>query len=212
MTVLMLLERVLVPTLVIFLLLASIASVMLGWALVFRTARALAIVHSLNRWVSTRRVLRPVEIPRHVGGELTPGRRKLLAVFLLAGGLFAVFMLLFRVTIPHVALVLGVNLQRWFIVGVVLQTMKWFLVVGSALAVVVGVLILFFPSALAAFEARMNRWYSTRHLLPREGERMKYPLEMLVETYPQVAGWTIAAASGLVAAMMAVLVFAKLVG
>src|SRR4051812_37984537 len=182
MTVLTLLERVVVPTLVIFLLLGSIASAMLGWALVFRTASALAIVRRLNRWVSTRRALHPVEIPRHVGGELTPGRRKLLAAFLLLGGLFALYALLFRITIPRAALVLGVDVQRWFIIGVVLQTMKWFLVVGSVLAVFVGVLVLFFPSTLTAFEARMNRWYSTRHLMPREGESMKYPIDMLVET------------------------------
>src|SRR5258706_892200 len=209
---LMVLERVVVPPLVTFLLVASVATPALGWALVFRAPRALAIMRSLTRWVSTRRALRPIEIPRSVGGELTSGRRKLLAAFLLLGGLFALYMLVFRITIPRAALVLGVNVQRWFIIGVVLQTMKWFLIVGSLLAVFVGVLVLFFPTTLAAFEARMNRWYSTRHLLPREGENMKYPLDMLVEAYPNAAGWTIAAASALVAMMMAGLVFARLLG
>ena len=41
---------------------------------------------------------------------------------------------------------------------------------------------------------------------------MKYPLDMLVEAYPQAAGWAITAASALVAAMMAVIVFARLAG
>jgi hypothetical protein len=105
--------------------------------------------------------------------------------------------------------VLGVNLRRWFITGVVLQTVKWVLIVGSALAVVVAVLILFFPGRLTALEAGLNRWYSTRHVLPPAGETMRFPLDAMVESRPRAAGWIIAAASLLVAAAMAVLLAAR---
>ena len=56
--VLGLLERVIVPALVIFLLVGSVASALFGLALVFRTEKALAFMRSMNRWVSTRRALR----------------------------------------------------------------------------------------------------------------------------------------------------------
>ena len=161
MSLLALLERVIVPTLVIFLLLGSAASTVLGLALVFRTTQALAFMRSMNRWVSTRRALKQAELPRTVGVATRRGRIAL-ALFLLCGGVFALWFLLLRLEIPRAALVLGVNLKRWFITGVALQTMKWFLVAGSVLALAVGVLILFFPGRLAAIEARMNRWYSTR--------------------------------------------------
>ena len=104
------------------------------------------------------------------------------------------------------------NLRRWLITGVALQTMKWFLVVGSVLAVVVAVLILFFPGRLAALEARLNKWYSTRNILPPAGESMRLPLEILVEASPHAAGWIIAAASLVVAAAMAVLLAARIAG
>lgn len=211
MTALTFLERVVVPTLVICLLTGGLASAALGLALVFRTAQALAFMRNMNRWVSTRRALRQAELPRSAGEPSRPGKT-LLGLFLLLGGVLAIYFLLFRVEIPRVALVLGVNLTRWFVIGVVLQTLKWFLAVGSLLAVAVGVLILFFPAQLGAFEARMNRWYSTRKLLPAEGETMKYPLEMLVEAYPRPAGWVIAAASLLVAAAMGVLLAARITG
>jgi hypothetical protein len=210
MTPLMLIERVLVPTLLIFLVIGSCASVLLGLALVFRTEKALAVVRSMNRWVSTRRALRQAELPRTVA-VTTRRSRVVLALFLLLGGLFALYVLLLRIEIPRAALILGVNLKRWFLTSIALQTVKWFLVAGSALAVVVAVLILFFPGRLAALEARLDKWYSTRHVLPPTGEAMRYPLEMMVEGSPRAAGWLIAGASLVVLAAMAILLAARIV-
>jgi hypothetical protein len=211
MTVLTLLERVLVPSLVLILLIGSVASITFGFALVFRTAQALSFMRGMNRWVSTRRALKELEVPRHVEEPRKAGKH-LLALFLVAGGGFALYFLLARVEIPHTAMVLGVDLKRWFLVGLALQTMKWFLVAGSVLAVAVGILMLFFPRALAAFEAGMNRWYSTRKLVPTGSESMKFPLELLVEASPRASGWIIAAASLVVAVAMGILVVARLAG
>lgn len=211
MTSLMLIERVIVPALLIFLAFGSCAGALLGLALVFRTGKALAFVRSMNRWVSTRRALRPAELPRNVTATTRRGR-VVLAVFLLLGGLFALYVLLLRIEIPRMALIVGVNLKRWFFTSIALQTLKWFLVLGSALALVVGFLILFFPGRLAALEARLDKWYSTRHVLPPTGEAMRYPLEMMVEGAPRAAGWVIAGASLLVFAAMAILLAARIAG
>lgn len=211
MTTLTLIDRIVVPTLVIFLLLASTASTLLGLALMFRSVKAIAFMRSMNHWVSTRRALRPAELPRSFAVESRRGK-VLLALFLLFGGLFALYVLLVRIEIPHAAAVLGVNLRRWFLIGVALQTMKWFLVLGSALALVVAVLTLLFPSRLAALEARLNRWYSTRNVLPPAGESMRYPLDMLVEGAPRSSGCVIAVASLAVAASMTVLLAARITG
>jgi hypothetical protein len=209
MTVLNFLERVVVPALVIFLLLGGLASAAFGFALIFRTEKAIAFTRSMNRWVSTRRALRQAELPRTISVE-SRGGKVALALFLLLGGTFALWFLLLRLEIPRVALVVGVNLKRWFITGVALQTMKWFLVVGSVLALVVGVLILAFPTRLAVLEAKLNKWYSTRNVLPPTGESMRYPLDMLVEGAPRPAGWIIVVASLIVVAAMAVLLAARI--
>src|SRR5262249_42457214 len=103
-----------------------------------------------------------------------------------------------------------VNLRRWFITGLALQAVKWFLVVGTVLAVVVAVLILFFPGRMTALETRLNRWYSTRNILPPAGEAMRFPLDAPVQGSPRAAGWLIAAASLLVAAAMALLIAVRL--
>ena len=209
MTVLTFLERVVVPALVIFLLVGSLASVALGCALVLRTVPAIVFMRRMNRWVSTRRALKEAEVPRQLGSSAVT-RKPWFALLLLVGAVGVLYFLLFRTEIPHAAAVLGIDLKRWFIAGVVLQTLRWFLVAGSALALVVAVLLLGFPRTMVAFEERMNRWYSTRRILPAGGEDMRYPLEMLVEAYPRAAGWAIAIASLLVAAAMLVLLAAKL--
>lgn len=206
-----LIERVVVPSLLIFVLLGGAASVVLGLALAFRPQKALAFVRSMNRWVSTRRALKQAELPRTAGVESRRGKVAL-ALFLLLGGLFAFYALLLRIEIPRVAIVLGVNLRRWFITGVALQTMRWFLIVGSAFAIAVAVLMLFFPGRLAAMEATLNKWYSTRNLLPPTGETMRFPLDTMVESSPRAAGWIIAAASLPVATAMAVLLAARIAG
>jgi hypothetical protein len=201
-------ERVIIPALVIFLLIGGIASALFGLALVFRTENTLAFMRTMNRWVSTRRGLREAEMPRTMAVKSRRGK-VLLALFLLFGGVFALYVLVLRLEIPRVAVVIGVNLQKWFVLGVLLQTMKWFLAAGSALAVVVAVLMLFFPTRLAALEERLNRWYSTRHILPSTGEAMRYPLDMIVEGAPRAAGWVIAVAALVVAAAMAMLIAAR---
>lgn len=204
-----LIERVIVPTLLIFFLLGGAASMLFGLALVFRPAKALAFMRSMNRWVSTRRALKHAELPRTAGVESRRGRL-VLALFLLLGGVFALYVLLLRLEIPRIAVVFGVDLRRWFIAGVALQTMRWFLIAGSVLAIAVAVLMLFFPDRLAALEARLNKWYSTRNLLPSAGETMRFPLDMMVEASPRAAGWIIALASLIVAAAMAALLTARI--
>src|SRR5882672_10600535 len=108
MSVLTLLERVLVPSLVLILLIGSLASITFGCALVFRTAQALSFMRGMNRWVSTRRALKALEVPRHVEEPRKAGRLWF-GLFLIAGAGFALYVLLARIEIPRVAVVLGVN-------------------------------------------------------------------------------------------------------
>jgi hypothetical protein len=201
-------ERVIVPSVVIFVLVGGVAGAVLGFALVWRSDRALAFVTRMNRWVSTRRALDVLEAPHEMRSP-SPRLRRWLGAFLVFGGAFAAVLLLMRLNFDRAAYVPGVDLRRWLVSGVSLQAMKWVFVVGCAFSLAVGVLMLFFPARLAAFEARMNRWYSSSRLLAAD-EAMHMPLEPRVEAHPRAAGWLIAFASLVVAAAMVVLIVAKL--
>jgi hypothetical protein len=200
MTGLQFIERVLIPAFVLFMLLGSVGGALLGLALALRSASALQFMTRMNRWVSTRRALRPVEIPR--GMEPTTGRKPWLGVFLLAGGALAFYLLLARLQIPPSG---GTDIKRWLVTGLALQATKWFLVAGAALSLAVGSMLLFFPRAYIAFEAKMNAWYSTRRLLPADSDAMRQPLDSMVVAHPRQAGWLIFVASLVVAVAMAAL-------
>jgi hypothetical protein len=180
---------------------------LLGAALVFRSPAALRFISRMNRWVSTRRALKPFEIPHSVEAPAGTRHKPWLGVFLVIGGALAFYFLLTRLNFAQTqtAYVPGVDLRRWFLSGLALNAMKWFLVVGSLFALAVGALMLLSPQKLAAFEARMNHWYSTRRLIRAGGDSMRMPLEALVQAYPQTSGWLIAASSLVVALAMATL-------
>lgn len=201
-------ERVMIPTLVIFLLLGGLSGALLGAALVWRSEPALRFVGRMNRWVSTQQALRALETPLALQGP-SARLRRWLGAFLVLGGAFSVTFLLARVNVDRGSFVPGVDLERWYVSGVILQSMKWLLVVGGAFAFVIGLLMVFFPQRLGAFEERMNRWYASRRLASAE-EKMHTPLEPRVRSHPRAAGSIIAIASLLVAVAMAALLFGKL--
>jgi hypothetical protein len=155
----------------------------------------------MNRWISTRRATRDLELPRQ---SLQPS--KWLGGVLVVCGTFVAYYLLARVQVPRDALSLA---SPRFGTALAVEFMKWLLVAGCIASVAFGVLVLFFPAALAAVQGKMNRWVSTRTLVPADSERMRTPLDLLVETHPRASGWIIFASSLLVAAAMLFLIVAR---
>lgn len=202
-----LIERVIIPALVIFVLIGGFAGAVLGCALIWRSDAALRFVRLMNRWVSTRTALSPLETP-HTMEQPSPRLRRWLGGCLVVGGAFVAVALLARLHVDR-TYVPGVDLRPWLFSGLVLEGTKWFLVIGGAFSSAVGVLMLFFPRRMEALEARMDRWYSSPRLLAAE-ETMRVPLEPRVEAHPRAAGWIIAVASLATAAAMAVLIATKL--
>lgn len=200
MNFLRLLDQLVVPFTLLFLFVGSLGGFALGCALLLRTAPALRFIHGMNRWVSTRRASRELEIPR---ASMLPS--KWLGLFLVAGAALTCYFLLVRLQVPRDALSIA---SPKFAVALAVESVKWLLVAGSLLAVAVGILVLFFPQGLAALEAGMNRWVSTRAAMPAGGDRMRAPLDLVVEAYPRATGWVMALSSLLVAAAMGLMIAA----
>jgi len=66
--------------------------------------------------------------------------------------------------------------------------------VGSALGVVVGAMLLFYPNAEGMLERFANQWVSPRRAT-RSWDDMHMNLDALVEAHPKAAGWIIACTS-----------------
>ena len=201
--------QIFVPAAVWFGLVGSLAGLAVGAGLLARSEGTLKLLRSMNRWVSTRRVLKPLEIPRRIE-PIAAGNRRWLALLVLAGGAIALLVLvasygdfrgvirLGRLRTSPAAVAVGMAVESLYVV----------LAVGSAAAVAAGILLAFFPRAWSAIEARANRWYSARQLGAR-ASAMHFTLDALAENHPRAAGWTISIGSLLAAIVFGILAFVR---
>jgi hypothetical protein len=203
MTTVSLTEQILVPTLMLCLLVGSLAGLVFGCALALKSGPTLQFIARMNRWVSTRETFRPLETVRDVDPAPDSPYRRVLGVLFIAGGLVTMYFLLTRLDVAR-----AIDAKRAVIAALALQATQLTLVAGGLFAFVVGLLMVFWPQRLAALEARMNRWYSAQRLVAAD-EVMHTPLEPRVEANPQAAGWIIAGTSLLIAAAMVWLLLSR---
>jgi len=159
----------------------------------------------LNRWVSTRHVLRAVEVPVDTERATHRHHRWLAGGFVL-GGLISVFGLLAGLDATAVGTAFA---EKRFapVVAIAVESTKWVLIVGSALGVVVGAMLLFYPNAESKLERLANKWVSPRRVT-RTWDDMHMNLDALVEAHPRPAGWIIACTSA-AAVICAVIMLAR---
>jgi hypothetical protein len=181
--------ELILPALKLFALVASLAGLALGLGLILRGAATLRWVATLNRWVSSRRATKPLDVTR-----ATPsGNRFLLGAALAAIGVYAMAVLALSPVDAKLAAMLGYD-PRYSLAALGFAFLRWLFVAGSALAAAVGLLMLFAPRALAALEARSSYWISSRRLTAG-ADKMYMPLDRMAERFPRAAGATIAALS-----------------
>jgi len=194
-----------ITSVVAFLLVGSLLGLLLGIGLLVKARAVLPFIHLMNQWVSTRQALKSLEQPRQVGAAAS-GARWFGAV-LVALGAFSAAILLGRLDPAAVASLLKVD-GRTSLLGMLLEALRWFLVLGSLGAVVTGVMLLFFPRTWRRVEERANRWYSTRSL-EIAGDALHPPLDRIVEAFPRASGAVLVALSVVAAASCAMLLFSR---
>ena len=180
-------DQWLVPTLVIFLFLGSVFAIIVGSALIVRSAAMFRLFGVMNRWVSMRKVMRPVEIPRNADAALHRQRRTLGAVFIVGAALSLIVIIRgFDVAAVVAAFHGGMAPVA---IEMTARTAKWVLVAGDVLAIAVGIAMIAIPGALAGFEARANEWYSVRKY-DRNVDSMHMDVDTWAQTYPRAFGWS----------------------
>lgn len=202
-----LLAQLLVPAVVVFLFVVSLLGLVLGLGLILRSAAMLRFMELMNRWISMRRALRPLEAPVHVPVPAAGGRARWFGVILIAIGAYAAVVLVGSFDVQRLALLFKVD-PRYSLASLGLEALKWLLVVGSVAAVVTGVMLLFFPRAWGRLEERANRWYSTRNL-EIAGDTVYMSLDRMVEAHPRAAGSVILVLSLVAAIASGLLLFAR---
>lgn len=176
-----------------------------GIGLIVASAPTLQFFRSVNRWISTRGALRQMEIPRDTD-QFSHRRRRWVGGALVVGGAFAV------VGLAGVdATAVGATFAKGDasrLVAIAAGTLRWFLILGSAAGVAVGLVLWYSPEGLARIERIANQWFSSRQVM-RGGDDMNLTLDRLVEAHPVPSGWLLACTALGAAAYAVVLLFAR---
>lgn len=188
-------DQILIPFVLWVFIVAGLAGVVLGLGLIARGTWMLHALGRLNRWVSVRNSLRPMEEPHDIGAAVY-GRRRWFGAAFAIGGAFTVFMLLFQVETATVAAGFATGSRR-VIVEWAVESLRWLLITGGVLAIVTGAMLVVSPGALHALEARANRWYSPRQL-GKGADTMHLSLDRWFEAHPRTAGSLLTASAAIV--------------
>lgn len=181
--------HIVVPSVLVFVLIVGIAGVLLGLGLIARNEGMLRLLERLNQWTSTRRVLKPLEVPH----DIEQGARKHprgLGIAVLAGAAFSLYFLLVRVSASDLTALLTTSSSKamllWFANG-----LRWALIAANGVALLTGAVLAFFPQMMGPLAARANHWYSSRRLAMKADE-MDLTIDLVVRAYPRIAGAIIA--------------------
>lgn len=177
-----------------------------GIGLIVASAPTLRFFRSVNRWISTRGALREMEIPRDTD-QFSHRRRRWVGGALVVGGVFSVVGLAAGVDAAAVGATFAKgDASRLVAIGA--GALRWFLILGGAVGVAVGLTMCFSPEGLARIEKFANQWFSGRQML-RGGDDMNLTLDRLVEAHPVLSGWVLACTALGAAGYAAVLLFAR---
>ena len=187
-----LIDQLLVPALFAFFLIAGLAGAALGAALIVFRGRVFRLFGPMNRWVSARKTLAPLDTLHNIDPTVHKYRRWFSAVFIV-GAAFSMIMLVTKLDVATVVSLLGAS--RFSFVGPwLVESLGWMLLLGSVLAIAIGVILGFFPHVLSALEMRANRWVSSRRI-GKGADEMHVPFDRWIESSPRVAGWLLAVAA-----------------
>ncbi len=172
---------------VIFLILGSVAAIMIGGMLLFRHEQLRKVSALLDRWISTRRFDRPLE--KRI--SLDPWfyrHSRVTGVAILAGAVFILYFFTFE--LERAQTVAGL-VHRFSYPSALAEAMVDALVLiaflGALSAVLVSVFILFRPSLLRGFETQANQWLSLRKSI-KPLEIPRDDLERYVERHARQFG------------------------
>ena len=158
-------ETLLLRSLVFFLMVGSVAGLLAGAALILRPHWLIRLSKISNRWVSTRQIDKVLERPIHLDQWFYRYSR-VSGALMLAGAIFLIYF--FTTSLDKLNSLAGIfrnaNIPPALMDGL-LDGLVLIILVGSVLALIVGLFLLFRPSLLRGFEHKANQTASLRRAL-----------------------------------------------
>lgn len=165
-------ESLLLRSAVLFLMVGSLAGLVVGAMLLWHPQRLRMVGDILNRWVSTRHLDQALDRSVEIDPFFYRYRRASAGLILLASGYI---LYSFTIGLDRVNTVIGLS-RRFLLpaglVGGLLNALVLSALLGALFAAFVSLFLLLRPSMLRDFEQASNRWVSMRRALkPMEIQR-----------------------------------------
>ena len=180
-------DIILWQSLVIFLLLSSLTGVVLGLLLIFKPHLMDSVNRVANRWVSTRRMIKPADRVIDAEGWFFKYHRPVgIMIMLGAGYILVAFGLTFdkAAALRRLSIYVPMNMLDILVDGMVL-----FALIGAVVALLFGLFMCLRPSLLRGAEEISDQWFSLR----RVTKRFCIPhdhIEVYVARHRQRVGWS----------------------
>lgn len=200
------LQSLVFESLVLAFLVFGILAAAAGIGLIACRDKTLRLFGTLNRHISTRQALKSASVPH----DITPTVRRYRWWFvtaIVAGAVYSLYILLARFEAAPVAAAVTGRTPGLLALSVT-EVLRWFMIVFSGIACLIGILLGFSPGTLQAVEARANRWYSMRKATAPL-ETPHHVLDRWVESHSLLAGWGITLGALIVVISSGIILFAK---
>jgi len=179
------LSQIVNQSIFVFVLVGAAFALVAGLLLLFDSPRALRIAAFLDRWVSTREVIKPLEEHRNISRPLYRMHR-LLGVLICTGALYS----LIELGMPsgEAAIVKSlkgigpIRFSAW-----IAESLRYTLLAGNFGALLFGLVFIVRPSALKSLEAWADRRISERKAV-KPLEKMRMSADQFLRRHPQVVG------------------------
>ncbi len=190
-------EQFLIPIGIRFFFVFGIVGIAVGVGLIFNRTAMRKLSDIMGQWVSMRRSTRWLAIPRATGPVAQRFQRPIGTAFIVVAAYSTYALVSHPFDVGGIVAALHIDAPDSFAAWII-ECARWCLIVGSILAIVIGIMLIQFPQALRALEARANHWYSFRSF-SESGDTMHMGLDRWIGRHPRAMGTTIAAASTVVA-------------
>ena len=180
-------DAVLMRSLILLLVLGSVAGLFAGAALLLRPDLLVRISKIANRWVSTRQMARPLGQPINID-QWFYRYSYLSGAILLIGAIYIVYIFTAQVMRTDLLISLArMHLVQAVLLEPLLDTLVLLILSGALLALLVSLFLIFRPSMLRDMELGANQLVSLRQVLkPVEIQRSE--LDLLVSRHARKAG------------------------
>lgn len=179
------LSQIVNQSIFVFLMVGAAFALFAGLLLVLDSKRAFRIGERLDRWVSTRAAIRPLEEHRSISRPLYRMHR-LVGALICAGALYSLVVLGMPSGEAAIAKSLsGIGPARF--AAWISESLRYVLLAGNVGALLFGLVFIVRPSALKSLEAWADRRISERRAI-KPLEKMRMSADQFMRRHPQAVG------------------------